>query len=429
MGRELPVFPEIWKPLIDRLRYLATMPIQTLVRESAAAFSNVFSALDPQPADALLNLIGLCRGDERPSKIDLGVGVYRDPSGATPVMRAVKAAEHILAKDQETKSYLGAEGDVRFVDLLVPIVFGEDAVSSDVTGVQTPGGTGALRLAAELIARANPEALVWVGAPTWPNHEPIFREAGLKVQVHPFYDTLAGEIDFPNMMAALSEARPGDVLLLHGCCHNPTGADLSADQWRTLIKAIGERGVLPLIDLAYQGLGKGLDPDAAATRAMIGALPEAIVAYSCDKNFGLYRERVGALWVLASNPAVRRAVRDNMLVLARSFWSMPPDHGAATVRLILEDAALTAIWRSELDEMRVRIATLRTSLAAADSRLATIGRQHGMFAMLPLAKDAIRTLRERHGIYMADSGRINIAGLREDTLGPFVAAIAPYLNS
>ncbi|MGH6821610.1 MAG: aromatic amino acid transaminase, partial [Methylocella sp.] len=338
-------------------------------------------------------------------------------------MRSVKAAEHILVKEQTSKSYLGADGDVRFVELLAPIVFGEIGALGDLTGVQTPGGTGALRLAAELIARARPEACVWVGTPTWPNHGPIVREAGLRVRGHPYYDVLAGKIDFSRMMAALSEAEPGDILLLHGCCHNPTGADFSADQWRTLTDFIGDRGILPLIDLAYQGLGEGLGADAAATRAMIATLPDVIVAYSCDKNFGLYRERVGALWVKASDSTSLRAIRDNVLVIARSLWSMPPDHGAAVVRLILENATLAAIWRSELAEMRVRIVKLRTLLAAAEPRLGMIAGQYGMFATLPLTQGAIMKLRERNAIYMADSGRINIAGLREDTVRRFVAAV------
>ncbi|RZF63892.1 aspartate/tyrosine/aromatic aminotransferase [Sphingomonas populi] len=398
------------------------------VRPAASAPARLFGALERQPADALLGLIGLFRQDPRATKIDLGVGVYRDDAGETPVMQAIKAAEHRLAETQPTKAYLGAEGDARFVDLLAPIVFGA-ALAGDpgLTGVQTPGGTGALRLAAELVARGAGDPKVWIGTPTWPNHAPIFREAGVTVRPHPFFDAASGTVDFAAMASALAEAAPGDVVLLHGCCHNPTGAELDAAQWSALTALVVERGLIPLIDLAYQGLGRGLEDDASATRSMLAAAPEAIVAYSCDKNFGLYRDRVGALWVKADGGSLA-AVRDNILVLARSLWSMPPDHGAATVREILEDATLTSSWRRELEEMRSRIAGLRAALADADARLAPLAHQGGMFAMLPLPRDAIFALRASHGIYMAESGRINIAGLRGETVASFVAAIAPYLQ-
>lgn len=389
----------------------------------------LFGGLERQAPDALLGPIALYRQDVRPNKIDLGVGVYRDDLGVTAVMRAVKSAEHYLAANQPSKSYLGAEGDERFAQLLAPIVFGERLASDKrLTGVQTPGGTGALRLAAELIARGRPGSQIWIGAPTWPNHGPIFTEAGLKVRSHQFYDALSGEVDFEAMIGGLDAARPGDIVLLHGCCHNPTGAEFSQAQWCTLSHMLEARQLVPLLDLAYQGLGAGLDDDAWATRLMVSAVPEAIVAYSCDKNFGLYRDRVGALWVKGSDDEQVLAIRDNVLTLARSIWSMPPDHGAAVVRVILENPDLSADWRCELEAMRSRILGLRAALAAADPRLAPLGRQGGMFAMLPLNRDAVLSLRESHAIYMADSGRINIAGLRPETVEPFVAAIAPHLN-
>lgn len=395
----------------------------------AVTHARLFDALEEKPADALLGLIGLYRRDPRPTKLDLGVGIYRDDAGETPIMRAIKAAERHLAETQPTKAYLGAEGDVRFVELLAPIVFGERLAADPAqTGVQTPGGTGALRLAADLIARGAGSPAVWIGTPTWPNHAPIFREAGLDVRSHPFFDAGTGGVDFTAMMAALEKAAPGDVLLLHGCCHNPTGAELDDAQWAAVGALIERRELIPLVDLAYQGLGRGLKDDAAAMRALVATAPEAIVAYSCDKNFGLYRERVGALWVKAASGKVVAAVRDNMLTLARSLWSMPPDHGAAAVRHILEDPALTASWKEELDDMRLRIAGLRGALARAEPRLAPLADQGGLFAMLPLSRNAVLELRSRHAIYMADSGRINIAGLRNETIAPFVAAIAPYLR-
>jgi aromatic-amino-acid transaminase len=405
------------------------MIVSEQTRSPAAARVALLATLERQPADALLRLIGLYRQDPRPNKIDLGVGVYRNDAGETPVMRAIKAAEHRLADQQTTKAYLGAEGDARFVELLAPIVFGPvQAVESCLTGVQTPGGTGALRLGAELVARRSGKPTVWIGTPTWPNHAPIFREAGLAVREHPFFDVATGKIDFAVMTGALEQAAAGDVMLLHGCCHNPTGAELTQAQWELLIGLLRERRLTPFIDLAYQGLGRGLDADAAATRALLAAMPEAIVAYSCDKNLGLYRDRVGALWVKTADGDAIAAVRDNLLVLARSLWSMPPDHGAAAVREILEDAALTALWKAELEEMRTRIAGLRTALSLAEPRLSALADQGGMFAMLPLTREAVLTLRTEHGIYMADSGRINIAGLRSDTVVPFVAAIGPHLQ-
>lgn len=388
-----------------------------------------FGELAAQPADALLGLIALHRADKRPQKIDLGVGVFRDDAGVTPVLRTVKAAEAILLETQMTKAYLGAEGDAAYTALLGGVLFGDRPADERLHGVQTPGGTGALRLGAELVARAGRTAQVWIGTPTWPNHAPIFAEAGLSIRSHRFYDAATGRVDFDAMLADLAEARAGDILLLHGCCHNPTGADLTAAQWSAIANLCESRGLIPFIDLAYQGLGDGLAQDAAATRMMFAALPTALVAYSCDKNFGLYRERVGAFWVLSANGAIAERVRTNMLSLARSLWSMPPDHGAAIVRTILQDAALHSDWQHELDAMRVRLNGLRTALAATHPRLAVIADQRGMFAMLPLPPAAVATLREEHGIYMAGNGRINIAGLRGDTVPSFAHALRPHLDA
>lgn len=390
--------------------------------------AQLFGALDRQPPDALLAVIGMHRADPRPDKIDVGVGVYRDATGATPVMRAVKAAEARLIEGQDSKSYLGAEGDQRFTDRLATVALGPAlAADARITGVQTPGGTGALRLAAELIARTGKAPTIWIGTPTWPNHGSIFREAGLTVRHHGYFDAARSEIDFEAVLAGLGAAVAGDIVLLHGCCHNPSGTAFSAGQWRMLADIVVRRGLVPLIDLAYQGLGQGLDEDAAGMRAMLAAVPEAMVAYSCDKNFALYRERVGALWVQAATPGEAVPVRETMLVLARSLWSMPPDHGAAVVRLILDDAELTADWRDELTGMCARINALRHALGAAHPALHPIARQQGLFALLPIDRATVAALRERHGIYMPDSGRINIAGLREETVAPFVAALAPYL--
>lgn len=389
----------------------------------------LFGRLERQAPDALLAIIGLHRADPRPGKIDVGVGVYRDATGATPVMRAVKAAEARLLETQDTKSYLGPEGDQRFTDLLAPVALG-GALAADgrITGVQTPGGTGALRLAAELIAVADAERAVWIGTPTWPNHAPIFRAAGLTVRTQAYYDAAQSRVDFDAFLAGLTQARAGDVVLLHGCCHNPTGTGFAHNEWAVLAKEIARRGLIPLVDLAYQGLGQGLEEDAAGMRVVLNGVPEAMVAYSCDKNFALYRERVGALWVQADRPAMALPVRENMLVLARSLWSMPPDHGAAIVRTILEEPALTSDWRDELTQMCGRIRSLRAILGAAHPALAPIARQDGLFALLPIGRETVAALRAEHGIYMPESGRINIAGLNDETAARFVAALLPHLK-
>lgn len=384
----------------------------------------MFQTLQPQPADGLLTLIGLFRDDPRNSKIDLGVGTYRNAAGITPVMEAVKVAERILLDGQQTKTYLGPEGDQRFVGLLRPIAFGAaDAHAERLVGVQTPGGSGALRLGGELIVAARPGAKVWLGTPTWPNHRPVLEAAGLTVAEYRYFDPATQSLCFDDMLAALSAADPGDVVLLHGCCHNPTGAELDAAQWDAVADVLAERKLMPFIDLAYQGLGGGLDADAHGTRRVLAAVPEALVAYSCDKNFGLYRERTGALFALAADADAASVVYGNLLALARVNWSMPPDHGAAAVRIVLDSPELSQAWRAELDGMAQRINAVRAALAAADRRLAFLARQRGMFSQLPIAPSVVAALRRDHGIYMAGSGRINLAGLQVAEAGTFVDAL------
>jgi len=394
----------------------------------ATRLGGIFDMLALQPEDALLGLIGRFRADRRLGKIDLGVGVYKTETGSTPVMRAVKAAEDLLLAQQESKSYLGAEGDQIFTDRLATIAFGSEMAACDrLTGVQAPGGTGALRLGAELLKAARPHASVWMGTPTWPNHAPIFTAAGLSVRKHRFYDVARGKVDFEAMYTDLADASAGDIILLHGCCHNPTGAPLTSAEWRTLTELCEERGLVPFIDLAYQGLGDGLEADAAATRHLLAGLPSALVAYSCDKNFGLYRDRVGALWVQAATVPQAQIVRGNILARARAMWSMPPDHGAAIVRLILQHGELHALWSAELDGMRFRINAMRELIAAYHPRLHGVGQQRGMFAMLPLAAHQVTALRDEHAIYMPTNGRINIAGLTVENIPRLAAALTPYL--
>lgn len=388
------------------------------------ADGDILGALAAQPADALLALIGAFRSDPRLDKIDVGVGVYRDPQGRTPVLRAVKEAERRLLDQQQSKGYLGPEGDIGYFEALKPIIFGTHDLADRLSGLQTPGGTGALRVAAELIARALPGARIWIGSPTWPNHPPILKAAGLTIAGYDHYNVASQRLSIEAVLAALGQAAPGDVALLHGCCHNPTGADFDIDQWKAIATLLRDRGVLPLIDLAYQGLGQGLDEDAAGTRLTLDIVGEGLIAYSCDKNFGLYRERVGALYAVAKSPDQARIIQSNLLSLTRANWSMPPDHGAAIVRVILEDPDLSADWRAELAEMRERIQHIRNLLADADLALAPLAAERGMFSTLPLSTDEVARLRAEHGIYMPSSGRINLAGLTPETVPPFVAALA-----
>jgi len=369
------------------------------------------------------------RSDPRPNRIDLGVGVYRDELGKTPVMSAVKRAEHELLEQQESKSYLGPEGDLGFVEGITQLVLGtpSSARTGRVAGVQSPGGTGALRLGFELVRRANPEARVLVGRPTWANHEPILSAVGLEVLPYRYFDPASQTVLFDELLGTLAAARPGDVVLLHGSCHNPTGADLSPDHWGEVARMVAERDLVPFIDVAYLGLGRGVEEDAAGLRRVIEAAPEALVSVSCSKSFGLYRERTGALLVAAPSSSLLEAARTNILAIARANYSMPPDHGAAVVRTILHDAALHGKWLEELSTMRSRIDGLRRRLCAAldeaDVGFADLRSATGMFSMLPLGSGEIQRLREERGIYMAGDGRINVAGFATGQIEAFTAAL------
>ncbi|GAA0272039.1 tyrosine aminotransferase [Alteraurantiacibacter aestuarii] len=384
--------------------------------------------LEQQPPDALLALIKLYEADTRADKIDLGVGVYRTADGGTPVFGCIKAAEAKLVAEQPTKAYLGPEGDMGFVHALMPHIFGGDdpAQGGRIEGMQTPGGTGAVRLAISLAKRAGVENIL-MGTPSWPNHAQIFADIGVNLVAfdHAAADGSANMFELRNVLRGASK---GDAVLLHGCCHNPTGIDYTNDQWDEIAEILAETGVLPIIDLAYQGLGLGMEEDAYGMRKVLSAVPEALVAYSCDKNFGLYRDRVGALYAYTGSAEETTRVMSNGHALARANWSMPPDHGAAAVRIVLTDAGMTAQWVAELDSMRARILQVRQKLAASSNagavNLAPLGTQQGMFAMLPLNKEQIQALRDDHGVYMAGSGRINVAGLTMDNIDKFVSALA-----
>ena len=382
-----------------------------------------FGELKAPAPDSLLALMSRFRDDPRPRKIDLGVGVYRDSRGATPVFNAVKLAEQQLWKRQSTKAYLGSLGDTDFVSLLARRALAAD----NLAGLQTVGGTGALRLAAELLSLTLPHRQIWLGVPTWSNHLPIFKAAGLKTRTVELFapDSLRYRPDA--LREALREAKRGDAVLLHACCHNPTGVDPEFAFWLSIADEIRERGLVPLVDMAYQGMGLGWDEDCAGLALLVERLPNLLVAYSCDKNFGLYRERVGALFVRAGTACETATLIDHLVALARTDYSMPPDHGAAVVRVILQSPELTALWEEELTGMRSRIRGLRNALAAQGRigavDLSPLAAGNGLFAVLPLSPAQIDSLQADHAIYMAPSGRINIAGLAAADVAPFVNAL------
>ena len=388
----------------------------------------MLEALTPQPQDKILQLIAMFRDDPRDTKIDLGVGVYKDASGLTPVMRAVKAAEKALWESQTTKTYTGLAGEPGFNAAMVEMILGP-GFADRAASVATPGGTGAIRQALELIRLAAPRATVWLSNPTWPNHPSIIKYLGMTMAEYRYFDAETRGVDFAGLLEDLGRVAAGDVVLLHGCCHNPTGANLTTDQWAAVADLLATRGAIPFIDLAYQGFGDGLEADAAATRMIAARFPEVLIAASCSKNFGIYRERTGVLIAL-TDPARRATVQGNLNFLNRQNFSFPPDHGARVVTMILEDAALRADWQAELEEVRQNMLTLRKTLAeelrkATNSdRFDFVAHHRGMFSRLGLSEAQVNRLRETHGIYMVGDSRINIAGLNSRTVPILAAAIA-----
>jgi aromatic-amino-acid transaminase len=378
--------------------------------------------LTPTAPDPLLKIIKLYREDPRAEKIDLGVGVYRNASGLTPVMRAVKDAERRLLEQQTTKTYVGQQGDVEFLKLVGALALGDAA--NDCVAIQAVGGTGALRLGCDLLREAGVKRMI-LPAPSWPNHPSIITAARLERVDAPFFNPAEQRIDLNALLDALAHAAAGDAVLLQACCHNPVGTDFTLAQWVELAVIMAARGLIPFLDLAYQGFGDGLEDDVAGLRAVLERMPEAVIAVSEAKSFGVYRERVGALFVKAPNRA-RDAIASNLAAIARANYSMPPDHGASVVRTILSDDALRSSWRDELDGMRVHIKSARRKLASAQVDtlpMHLIESQKGMFSTLPLSEAQVIELRERHAVYMTDAARINVAGLREADIPRLVAAL------
>ena len=380
----------------------------------------MFSSLDILPSDPILGLMAEFRNDPNPDKVDLGVGVYKNEVGLTPIMAAVKTAEQHVFAGEDTKSYIGPAGMPEFNEAIKKLIFGEShpaLQSNRVATVLTPGGCGALRVGAELLMRSEPKTRIWVGDPTWANHLPLLGNAGLKIEQYPYYDRATSKLTFDAMMSALEQTSAADVVLLHGCCHNPSGADLSPEQWRAVTELAEQKGFLPFIDLAYQGLGVGLAEDAYGARLMAERLPEVIVASSCSKNFGLYRERVGSLSIVGTNSSSASTAISHVNNIVRGMYSMPPSHGGAIVAEILNNSELQENWQSELGMMRDRINDTRHLLvqklrdAGVDRDFSFIESQHGMFSFLGISKDEITRLKTEYGIYIVDSSRTNMAGV------------------
>ena len=390
--------------------------------------------LDPDP---ILGLMAKYRADSHPHKVDLGVGVYRDLAGNTPVLECVRLAEQAILAAQTTKTYIGPAGRAEFNEAVTELVLGASHAAvkerRSVT-VQTPGGCGALRVGAELIRAAAAGIRVHVSDPTWSNHGPLLGSSGLRLERYPYYEPVSHQLRFADMLATLEQALAGDVVLLHACCHNPTGADLEPQQWDALIGLVQRRNLVPFLDLAYQGLGTGLAGDSAAVRRVAAAVPEMLLAVSFSKNLGLYRERTGALICIAESVARADAIRSQVLQIGRSIYSMPPDHGAAIAARIFSDPALTLCWHRELQSMRSRLDGMRTLLASqlkkaqAPGDFEFLSRQHGMFSLLGVSSEQVALLRDEHHVYMTADSRMNLAGVCPENVDYLAEAIAAVLR-
>ncbi|KFL27723.1 aromatic amino acid aminotransferase [Devosia sp. 17-2-E-8] len=389
----------------------------------------MFETLTKAPADKILALMGEFAADTRKEKIDLGVGVYKDEAGITPIMTSVAKAEQRMNASAKTKTYVGISGNKGFNAAVRELVFADTVPAGRTRIMQAPGGTGALAVLMELLYRAKPGATLWLSNPTWPNHAPMAKHAGFKVDSYPYFDTKTRAVDFPAMLAALDKLGPNDIVLLHGCCHNPTGANLTNEQWDQVAASFKRTGAFPLIDLAYLGFGDGLEADGYGTRAVVNAVPESVVAFSGSKNFGLYRERVGAAIVVARDEAQADIANSQLMNIARVTYSQPPDHGAEIIRTILEDKDLRAEWETELAAMRNRMIRLREKLSEAIKAKSNsadfdfIAAHRGMFSLLGLPGEAVENLKTGSGVYMIGDSRINVAGIPEDRVGDLADAI------
>lgn len=396
----------------------------------------MFDDLEIAPPDPILGLEEAFKRDPNPAKINLAAGVYRDETGNTPVFRAVKRAEADILETETSKSYLGITGAPEYATAVQQLLFGPgSSVVTDGRAItaHAPGGTGALRVAADLVKKAKPDARAWISQPSWPNHPGVMKAAGLAVDTYLYFDVHHNCVDFAAMIDGLERVQAGDMVVLHGSCHNPTGADLAPDQWIRVAELLERKGALPLIDFAYQGFGRGLDEDAAGVRLLVDRLPEMMVASSYSKNFGLYNERVGALTIIARTPAVAEATLSQIKIVIRTNYSNPPAHGARIVSTILNSPELRAEWEAELDAVRGRIQEMRRQFVdglharGVDRDFSCLADQNGMFSFTGLTKEQVHRLRNEHSIYIVDSGRINMAGLTRSNLPVVCQAIASVL--
>ena len=396
----------------------------------------MFESISAAPADPILGLADLFRADDRPHKINLGIGVYKDETGNTPVLTSVKKAEQYLLENETTKNYLSIDGLADFARCTQELLFGAENPligAGRARTAQTPGGTGALRVAADFLATQTNVKRVWVSNPSWPNHKNVFNAAGLEVCEYAYYDAENHTLDFDGMLAALQEAKAGDVVLFHGCCHNPTGIDPTAEQWSQLAQLSQAKGWLPLFDFAYQGFARGLNEDAEGLRIFAASHQELIVASSYSKNFGLYNERVGAITLVAADAATADTAFSQVKYTIRANYSNPPAHGAAVVATILSNQALRTIWEQELTDMRQRIQRMRqlfvNTLAekGATRDFSFIIQQNGMFSFSGLTKDQVIRLRDEFGVYAVNSGRVNVAGMTPDNMSALCEAIVAVL--
>jgi len=389
----------------------------------------MLSNLKAQPVDKILGLAAAYRADPRDTKVDLGVGVYKNAQGLTPVMRAIKVAEQRIVDEEQTKAYTGLAGDPAFSEAMAGLILGTDYPRERFAAVATPGGTGAIRQALELIQMASPDATVWLSNPTWPNHPSIMKYLGVPMGEYRYFDNATRAVDFAGMMADLEGVKAGDLVLLHGCCHNPTGANLNLTQWGEVADFLNARGAIPFIDIAYQGFGDGLEQDAAGVRLIASKVPEMLIAASCSKNFGIYRERTGVLMALSPSSAEQSLTQTNLQFLNRQNFSFPPDHGARLVSIILNDEALKADWMQELEDVRLGMLDLRQQLADAlrersgSDRFGFIAEHRGMFSRLGASPEQVEAMREHNAIYMVGDSRLNIAGLNAQTVPILADAI------
>ena len=388
----------------------------------------MFKQLAEAQLDPILSLSIAYRDDPREEKVDLGIGVYRNSQGETPIMQAVQLAQQQVQASQKTKAYVGLAGNEQFNQSMMDLLLTGTSAKPRAAAVQTPGASGALRMLADLICLAEPETTVWISNPSYVNHKPVMEAAGLKVRFYPYFDTETKQVNSDAMLAELAKAGPKDVVLLHGCCHNPTGADISFADWQAITALANKNGFMPFVDIAYQGFGDGLEQDAAGLQHMANNIEEMVIATSCSKNFGLYRERTGAAILIGETLQEAQKAKGRILNLARATYTMPPDHGAALVSTILNDASLTQTWKQELNEMQQRLLSLRAGLvhevqALGSNQFDFIQQHKGMFSVTGLSPQQIARLRDDYAIYAVGDGRINIAGLQEQHLGYLANAL------